>query len=253
MPQAVVSNTQALTFEEYLFYQGEPDVLYELFRGRLIPMATPTGLHASICQFLVYQFQQYIATQNLELVAMTTTGVRTEEASSRIPDVVVCPQSLWQQVRTRPGAGVLDFNEVPVLVVEVTSENWREDYIRKRAEYAFVEIPEYWIVDPNKQQVWVLRNPDSLNIYEQAEFKPGQVVQSTQFPDLALAVEQVLSPPLVEALIQEQQAQQRQLEQQVNEERQRAEQESQRADRESQRSQRLATRLQEMGIDPDSV
>lgn len=177
---------------------------------------------------------------------MTTAGVRNEEASSQIPDVVICPQSLWQQVRARPGAGVLDFNEVPVLVVEVTSENWREDYIRKRAEYTFVEISEYWIVDPNMQQVWVLRKPDSLNIYEQAEFKPGQAVQSTQFPDLALAVEQVLSPPLVEELIQEQQAQQRQLEQQVNEERQRA-------DEESQRSQRLATRLREIGIDPDSV
>ncbi len=141
---------------------------------------------------------------------------------------------------------MLDFSQVPVLVVEVTSENWREDYIRKRAEYAFIEIPEYWIVDPNKQQVWVLSNPDSLNIYEQAEFKPGQVVESTQFPDLALAVEQVLSPPLVEELIQEQQAQQRQLEQQVHEERQRADQERQRAER-------LATRLREMGIDPDSM
>ncbi len=27
-----------LTFAEYLAYEGEPDVLYELFRGRLMPM-----------------------------------------------------------------------------------------------------------------------------------------------------------------------------------------------------------------------
>lgn len=261
MSQAVADNSaQTLTFQEYLFYQGEPDVLYELFRGRLIPMATPTALHASICQFLVYQFQQYIATQNLDLVAMTTAGVRTEEASSRIPDIVVCSQNLWQQVRARPGAGVLDFNQVPVLVVEVTSENWREDYIRKRAEYAFIEIPEYWIVDPNKQQAWVLSNPDSLNIYEQAEFKLGQTIQSAQFPQLALAVDQVLSPPLVEDLIREEQTQRQQLEQRVNEERQRADEERQRADEERQRAdeerqraERLAAQLREMGIDPNSV
>lgn len=190
MSQAVAPNSaQTLTFQEYLLCQGEPGVLYELFRGCLIPMATPTALHTSICQFLLYQFQQYIAAQNFDLVAITTAGVRTEEASSRIPDVMVCSQSLWQQVRARPGAGVLDFNQVPVLVIEVTSENWRDDYIRKRAEYALLEIPEYWIVDPNKKQVWVLSNPDSLNIYEQAEFKPGQTVQSIQFPELALAVD----------------------------------------------------------------
>ena len=29
--------------------------------------------------------------------AVTTTGVRTEENSSRIPDVVVCTPQLWEQ------------------------------------------------------------------------------------------------------------------------------------------------------------
>lgn len=33
MSQAVAPNAQTLTFEEYLFYQGGPGVLYELFRG----------------------------------------------------------------------------------------------------------------------------------------------------------------------------------------------------------------------------
>jgi Uma2 family endonuclease len=117
------TSANTLTFEEYRFYQGEPDVLYELFRGHLIPMATPTVLHTSICNFLVYQFQRYFATANLSLVATTSTGVRTEEDSSRIPDVVVCSQSLWEQARNRPGVGVLDFDEVPLLVVEVASEN----------------------------------------------------------------------------------------------------------------------------------
>ena len=96
------TSAKTLTFEEYRFYQGEPDVRYELFRGQLIPMATPTGLHIRICNFLVYQFQRYFATANLSLVATTSIGVRTEEDSSRIPDVVVCTQSLWEQVCARP-------------------------------------------------------------------------------------------------------------------------------------------------------
>lgn len=61
---------------------------------------------------------------------------------------------------------MFDLDEVPLLVVEVASENWREDYIRKRAEYALIDIPEYWIVDPKKERVWVLSNPESEDGYE---------------------------------------------------------------------------------------
>lgn len=233
MSQSITpTSAKTLTFEDYRFYQGEPDVLYELFRGRLIPMATPTVSHTRICNFLVYQFQCYFATANLSLVATNSTGVRTEEDSSRIPDVVVCSQNLWEQVCARPGAGVLDLDEVPLLVVEVASENWREDYIRKRAEYALIDIPEYWIVDSQKERVWVLSNPQSEDGYERIEFRRGQKMTSVQFPKLVLAVEQVLNPPVVEDLIREEQVERQQLEQ---------------------RAERLASKLREMGIDPDAV
>jgi hypothetical protein len=134
---------------------------------------------------------------------------------------------------------VLDFDEVPALVVEVASENWREDYIRKRAEYALIDIPEYWIVDPQKERVWVLSNPESEDGYERTEFRRGQEMISIQFPELTLSVEQVLSPPVVEDLIRKEQGERQQLEQRVNEEYQRAE--------------RLAAKLREMGIDPNAV
>ncbi len=226
------TSAKTLTFEEYRFYQGEPDVRYELFRSQLIPMATPTGLHIRICNFLVYQFQRYFATANLSLVATTSIGVRTEEDSSRIPDVVVCTQSLWEQVCARPGAGVLDFNEAPLLVVEVASDNWREDYIRKRAEYALIDIPEYWIVDPKKERVWILTNPQSEDGYDRTEFRQSQNIISIQFSELVLSVEQILSPPIVEELIREDTRSRQQIEQ---------------------KNERLAAKLREMGIDPNSV
>jgi hypothetical protein len=53
-----------LTFEEYLFYQDNTDIRYELYRGKLIPMATPTptALHTDICKYLIHQFQRHFAT-----------------------------------------------------------------------------------------------------------------------------------------------------------------------------------------------
>lgn len=237
--QPTIHFTQTLTFQEYLLYQGEPDVLYELFRGRLIPRVTPTALHSSICTFLVYQFQEYIAAQNLDLVAITVVRLRTEEDSSRIPDVMVCRQSLWQQVQSRSGAGVLDFQETPVLVVEVTSDNWREDYIRKRAEYAMIDIPEYWIIDPQKQQVWVMSNPAGQHGYEQAEFRAEDFVRSLQFPKLDLTVSRLLVPPIVEEVIKADKFRQKQT----------LAQERQRAKQAEQQLELLQARLRERGID----
>ncbi|HEY9835888.1 MAG TPA: Uma2 family endonuclease [Vampirovibrionales bacterium] len=239
-------STPILTFEEYLHYQGKPDVIYELYRGKLIEMPTPTGLHTRICSFLTAQFQRYLVSHNLPLVATSVTGVRTEDRTSRIPDVVVCSAELWERVCNRKGAGVLDFEEQPQVVVEVTSDNWREDYILKRAEYALVNIPEYWIVDPNKSKVIICFNPNNENGYESREFLPDQDIESSLFPDFILPVNVLLFPPVVEDLIREEQAHRQQLQQRVEEERQRAEEERQRADR-------LAQRLRDMGIDPDAV
>lgn len=241
----VITSTQQLTFEEYLNYQGESGVCYELYRGHLIEMPTPTALHIKIIEFLVYQFRRFFAAHNLPLVAVVTTAVRTEENSSRVPDVMICTQSLWEQVCAKPGSAVLDFEEKPLLVIEVTSQNWRDDYIRKRAEYDLIDIPEYWIVDANQPKIRVCSRPENEGSYSHQEFLPGQQVQSVQFAEFILSVNEVLSPPLVEDLIREEQAQRQQLEQenqqleqQVNVERQRAE--------------RLAQRLRELEIDMDT-
>ena len=150
-----VDASPTLTFAEYLVYEGEPDVLYELHRGKLIPMAAATALHASICEFLVYILQRYLAEHNLDLVAKTNVGVRTEENSSRIPDVIVCTQSLWEQLLARPGAGVFDLDETPVLIVEVVSQNERQDYVTKRAEYENAGVLEYWMADPKPNRIRV--------------------------------------------------------------------------------------------------
>ena len=241
----VITSTQKLTFEEYLNYQGESGVCYELYRGNLIEMPTPTAIHIKICEFLVYQFRRFFAAYNLPIVAIVTTAVRTEENSSRVPDVVICTQSLWEQVCAQPGSAVLDFEEKPLLVIEVTSQNWRDDYIRKRAEYDLIDIPEYWIVDPNQPKIRVCSRPEHEGSYSHQEFLPGQQVQSVQFAEFILSVNEVLCPPLVEDLIREEQAQLQQLEQQN-------EQLEQQVNAERLRAERLAQRLREMGIEMDT-
>jgi len=243
-----IDPSPTLNFEEYRFYQTDSELQYELYKGKLIPLPTATVLQIKICEYLVYKLQRYLAEHNLDLVAKTGLGVRTEEDTSRIPDVVVCTQSLLEQAAAIPGAGILDFEEKPLLVIEVVSQNRRADYVIKRAEYELANLPEYVIVDPtpNKQLVRVLAFPEGEEIYRQTDFLPGQQMVSLVFPNLTLSVNEILSPPLVEGLIKEEQARLQELEQQAAVERQRA-------DEQRQRAERLAAKLRELGVDPDSI
>lgn len=202
-------------------------------------MLTASRLHQQISNFLIAQFQNHFATHHLPFMVTGFTGVSTEKSDPRLPDIMVGSVELWERVCTTEGTGVLDCEEKPVIVIEVTSDNWRKDYILKRAEYAMANIPEYWIVDPNKSKIQVCFNPDNDKGYEHLEFVPGQDIHSVQFPDFILPVNRVFSPPLVTDLIREEQAERKQLEQRAEEERQRAD--------------RLAQRLREMGIDPDAI
>jgi len=239
--EKVLDTSGTLTFEEYKVYQSNDDVKYELYKGKLIPMAAATVLHIKICEYLVYKLQRYLAENNLDLVAKTGLGVRTGDNSSRIPDVVVCTQSLLDQAAARPGSGILDFDETPLLVIEVVSQDRRADYITKRGEYEQANVPEYVIVDPaeNRQRVRVMAFLEGDDIYTELNYLPGEEMVSVVFPNLRLSVNEILCPPLVEGLIKEEQARLQELGQQAATERQRAE--------------RLAARLRELGVDPDSV
>ena len=80
----------------------------------------------------------------------------------------------------------------PPLVIEVVSpESVKRDYRYKRSEYAVLEIPEYWIVDPLEAKVTVLLLVEGL--YEQTEFKESEQIISQTFSELTLTVEQVLT------------------------------------------------------------
>jgi GAF domain-containing protein len=129
------------------------------------------------------------------------------------------------------------------LVVEVTSENWKDDYYDKRAEYEQRRIPEYWIVDGRRKQVVALYLAEDATTYQEQVLKPGDVLASQVLAGLTLPVETILAPPMPEDLLREelqrlsQAAQEAALAQQrIEAERQRAEAERQRAEAERQRA-----------------
>lgn len=193
---------ETMTDTNLIYTDNTPDLRFELYRGRLVQQSIPTNIKNKICQFLLFKLQQYFSIQtDLDLITLFNVGVRTGLDTSRVPDLMVCPQELWKRVGDRPGAAVLDFGEIPILAIEV-QEN-RADYLLKKAEYALIEIPEVWMIDPEQRRVRIWTSPTREDGYEYTDYFGEDAITSAQFPELRLTVDEILHPPSYAQLMQE--------------------------------------------------
>jgi Uma2 family endonuclease len=132
--------------------------------------------------------RRLIKTHALELQVPV---LQPKDAANRYPDLVVLrPEHL--ELTQRRLTITLEMPP-PHLVVEVLSPgktNRDRDDVRKRAQYAAVGIPEYWLIDPIAQTVTVL-SLEGAAYREVGTFGTGEAIASVEFPDLAIAVDQL--------------------------------------------------------------
>jgi Uma2 family endonuclease len=187
--------TSKLTFAEYLAYDDGTGARYELVNGDLVRVALGTGEHGDISEFLNEAFKDEIkrsalpwTSKDMKLGIQSPRGNRWD--TSRVPDVVVLPLEQWAGLKKRESVIALH-EPPPLLVVEVTSPSTTtEDYRAKRIEYAVLDIPEYWIVDPIQSiiTVCILRE----GAYDDQVFRERDAIVSPTFPKLSLTAAQVL-------------------------------------------------------------
>jgi len=224
------------TFEEYCAYEDGTDNRYELVNGYLRLMTSPAGWHILICEFLVYIFNQLFQKTETPLWAVREVGVRTGGNTSRIVDICVNWEHHWQKRFRSEEKGIFLQDRTPLLVVEVTSTNKKEDYEAKYQEYASIGIPEYWIVNRRREQLRICTLAASGEGYVDREFTKGERLVSKVLPQLELTVDEVLNPPTVRALLELEQSRQTALEQRATESEQRATESEQRATESEQRA-----------------
>jgi Uma2 family endonuclease len=190
-----VATDRRISLEEYLTYDDGTDTRYELVDGELVRMSQGTGKHGDISEFLNDEFKAEIkrrqfpwVSKDMKLAIQSPRGRRWETA--RIPDVVVLPRAQWETMADR--VAFIPLNESPpLLVVEVVSPSTVAiDYRTKHTEYAVLDIPEYWIVDPIELKVTLCTLSDGA--YLDQVFTGNSVIVSPTFPDLKLTAAQVL-------------------------------------------------------------
>jgi Uma2 family endonuclease len=190
-----VATERRLTIAEYLAYEDGSGYRCELVDGELFKMALGTGKHSDISDFLTDEFRAEIkrtgaawVAKMMSIAIQSPRGTRWETA--RIPDVAVLPLERWEAMADREA--FIPLNEPPpLLVVEVVSPSTiATDYRTKYAEYAVLDIPEYWIADPLESQLTVCALSDGF--YANQVFAGNQPIVSPTFPGLSLTAEQVL-------------------------------------------------------------
>ncbi len=187
--------TQKMTFAEYLAYEDGTGAKYELVNGELVPMAVGTGEHGAISEFLNQTFKAEIkrallpwTSKDMKIGIQSPRGTRWD--TSRVPDVIVLPLEQWVGLKKRESVIAL-YDPPPVLVVEVVSPSTAtEDYRAKHTEYAVLNIPEYWIVDPIQARVTVCTLRDGA--YDDRLFHGNEGIVSGTFNRLSVTATQIL-------------------------------------------------------------
>jgi Uma2 family endonuclease len=162
----VATKTKVWTLEE-LHSLPDDGNKYELIRGELFVTPPPTDDHETILARLSRIVDRYVEANDLGLVYHPRSVVRFE-GSEVEPDLMV----------RRPSPRIKDAWERaprPILIVEVFSPTTRRrDQGQKKKLYLDVGIDEYWMVDPERRSLTIVRpGHEDLTVTDVVEWNPA--------------------------------------------------------------------------------
>ena len=196
---------EPLTFAEFLAWDDGSGRDFELVDGIPMPLSEPNANHEDLIERLCTYLEAFCQQQNLPYVSRQSKQVRLktgpgDKEKSRKADIVVFDREEWQRMKGNSSSAAAYVP--PPGVIEVVSNNWRDDYLTKLAEYEDLGVLEYLIVDyaafGGIRFIGSPKQP-TITIYqlEEGEYLPGKVfrgqdrIDSRLFPGLALTAEQV--------------------------------------------------------------
>jgi Uma2 family endonuclease len=187
------STKQPLTFEEFLAFDDGTDTRYELVDGELIEMPPESQENNLIARFLMAELLKIFP---FYLVAYKDTEVEVSgrRARCRLPDLLVHTEESHVALTGANRATLTRDMPPPALVIEIVSpgtDNRNRDYRYKHTEYAARGIAEYWIVDPEMQQITVCQWVEGQ--YEDTVLKGEEPISSTILSNWQLTVAQVFA------------------------------------------------------------
>jgi Uma2 family endonuclease len=192
----VAKAPQFKSFEEYLVAGPDdlPEGRYEYGDGDLIEVMTESLFNDKIAKYLMFVF--FDMGIPLDLIFTHSCEVEvTGRPRTRFPDLVLLEEvhRTWLAKRST----VTRKMPPPRLLAEVVSpgdedsSNYQRDYVQKPQQYAAIGVPEYWIIDPEREVILVGILTDGL--YQFQAFRGDRAIVSLAIPELRLTASQLLA------------------------------------------------------------
>lgn len=160
--------------------------LVEFSQGYVEFLPMPTLTHQLIVLFLYEALKAHVSARRLGTILVAAYKVKLWEGKYREPDVIFVKEEHLSRLGEQFSLGA-------DLVIEVVSDQGRpRDLEIKRQEYAQAGIPEYWIVDPQLEQITVLALEGSTYAVH-GEYPKGAEATSRLLPGFKVNVTEALS------------------------------------------------------------
>jgi len=121
---------------------------HEVIHGRLFVTPAPSFVHQFLLQELDARLWNYLQANPVGTVSPAPTGVQVDDFTQVEPDLLVVPLIQGKIPRSLPVPPRL------LLAIEILSPSTKsQDRLEKRDLYLEMNVPEYWIVDPDAKAV----------------------------------------------------------------------------------------------------
>ncbi|KAM3095544.1 Uma2 family endonuclease [Phormidesmis sp. 146-35] len=199
--------TKLLTFEEFLAWDDGSGREFELIDGVPVPLSEPNANHEDLTERLCAYLESHCQDNDLPYVSRQSKQIRLktepgEKEKSRKADIVIFDKDEWQRMKSSSSSAAAYVP--PPGAIEVVSNNWKDDYLTKLAEYEELGVLEYIIVDyaafGGIRFIGSPKQP-TIMIYqlEDGEYLPGKIfrgqdrIDSRLFPNISLTAEQIFA------------------------------------------------------------
>jgi len=153
------------------YWELDTNHLIEYSHGYIEVLGMPTELHQELVAMLYDLLNQFVKARTLGKVLFAPLRVKVGINKYREPDVIFMRKEHAERRTDK-------FWDGADLVMEVISPNDRNrDLVKKRREYAWAGIPEYWLIDPEYRTIVVLALTEQHYVVH-GEFKVGEQATS---------------------------------------------------------------------------
>ena len=175
----LVLRTEGFSVEDYLSLDGP--YLVEYLKGSLQILPMPTALHQAVAFVLANLLVAWSKPDPLARTKLAPFRVRLNDALYREPDVCFMRGINAARRNNRFWIGA-------DLVAEIISDsNKAHDLQTKLTEYAAAGIPEYWIIDPDRNTISIYALARGSYVLH-GDFNAGQVAASVLLAGFTVVV-----------------------------------------------------------------